>query len=240
MRPRVLVLFETSGAVRRAFAARGCDAWSVDLLPAVDGGQHLVCDVRDVLALLHDPAEARYCWRTGRWDARPWALVVAHPPCTYLTSSAAWAYGDGPYHQRVQPGTLVGAARRAARVEALQLVRDVLDAPAPCVCVENPVGAIGTHIRPADQYVQPWQFGHDASKRTGLWLRGLPQLRPTSIVAPRMVGGRPRWANQTDSGQNRLSPSPDRWQVRSETYAGIAAAMAAQWADVVRRADARL
>lgn len=85
---RVLVLFERSGVVRRAFRARWHDAWSVDLEPADDGGaQHLQADVRDMLAMLHDPSEQRYDWQTGRHDAEPWGLVIAHPPCTYLCSS---------------------------------------------------------------------------------------------------------------------------------------------------------
>ena len=99
------------------------------------------------------------------------------------------------------------------------------------LCVENPVGLIGSRIRPADQYIQPYWFGHDASKRTGLWLADLPTLRsdPSLYVEPRRVNGRPRWANQTDSGQNKLGPSADRADKRAETYSGIAAAMAAQW-----------
>lgn len=258
-RPRVLVLFESSGVVRRAMEAAGCDAWSVDLLPSKDASkQHLQCDVTDILAMLYDPNEQRYCWRSGRHDADPWSLVIAHPPCTYLTSSAAWAFGDGPYHQKVKPGTLVGAARRTAREDALTMVRNLFDAPVPRIAIENPVGSIGTAIRKADQYLQPFQFGHDASKRTGLWLKGLPTLRGTNYVpgtwacrcggrwdqskgpecahchdsAPRLV-----WANQTHSGQNRLSPSDDRWQHRSETYEGIAAAMAAQWAPLLTEAS---
>lgn len=253
---RALVLFESSGVVREALLARGIDAWSVDLLPTSRPGQHLVMDVGDILAMLYDPNEQRYCFRTGRHDAQPWSLVIAHPPCTYLCSSAAWAFGDGPYHQQIKTGTLVGAARREARDRALQMVRDVMDAPVPFVAIENPVGAIGSSIRKADQYIQPYQFGHDASKRTGLWLKGLPVLRPTKYVAGSWSascghrwdqsngvlcptcgteGARLVWGNQTASGQNRLSPSADRWQVRSETYAGIADAMADQWAPVVLR-----
>ena len=83
--------------------------------------------------------------------------------------------------------------------------------------------------RPADQIIQPWQFGHDASKQTALWLKNLPLLQPTEIVEPRLVNGKKRWANQTDSGQNRLGPSEDRWKLRSETYRGIAEALADQW-----------
>jgi len=143
-------------------------------------------------------------------------LMVAHPPCTYLA-------GSGLHWNRRRPG------RAGQTEEALEFVRTLLAAPVPRIALENPVGAIGTRIRPADQYIQPYQFGEDASKRTGLWLKALPRLRPTGFVEPRMVGGRPRWANQTDSGQNRLGPSADRWALRSATYPGIASAMAAQW-----------
>jgi hypothetical protein len=104
------------------------------------------------------------------------------------------------------------------------------------LCLENPVGAISTAIRPADQYVQPYQFGDDASKKTGLWLIGLPALLidPAARVPGRAVNGRERWANQTDSGQNRLGPSADRADLRAQTYPGIAAAMADQWVRYIR------
>lgn len=152
--------------------------------------------------------------------------------CTYLTVSAAWAYGDGPYHQKVKPGTLVGAARRRARDEALANFQRLLDLPFP-VAIENPASSfVNNAIRRPDQIIHPHQFGDDASKATGLWLtKGVPPLEidPTSCVAPRIVNGRPRWANQTDSGQNRLSPSDTRWLERSATYPGIAAAMGTQW-----------
>lgn len=122
-----------------------------------------------------------------------------------------------------QPG------RAALRDAALDFVRLLLDAPIPRIALENPVGAIGTAIRSADQYIQPYEYGHDASKRTGLWLKALPKLQPTHAIAPRMIDNKPRWGNQTNSGQNRLPPAPDRAARRSITYAGIAAAMAAQW-----------
>ena len=225
MRPRVLVACERSGIVREAFRAAGCDAWSCDVEPAEDGSAfHLQCSAEDALALVYDPSEERYDWRTGRRDAAPWALLVAHPPYTYLCSS-------GLHWNVRRPG------REAETARALAFARFLLDAPVPRVCVENPVGRIGTAIRPADQYVQPWQFGHDASKRTGLWLRGLPRLVATGpVIAPRMVAGRPRWGNQTDSGQNRLGPSERRAMERARTYPGIARAMAAQWAPLLKGA----
>lgn len=194
---RVLVACENSGVVRDAFAALGHVAYSCDLLPA--GGNHIQGDALEA-AYGHD-----------------WDLMIAHPPCQYLTSS-------GLHWNKRVPG-------RAEKTEqALEFVRLLMDAPIERIAIENPVGCIGTRIRKADQYIQPFEYGHDASKRTGLWLKNLPLLRPTGPrVDPRYVDGRPRWGNQTDSGQNRLGPSEDRWKIRSETYAGIAAAMANQW-----------
>ncbi|RMF07408.1 MAG: hypothetical protein D6773_03545, partial [Alphaproteobacteria bacterium] len=156
-----------------------------------------------------------------------------HPPCTYLTVCAAWAFGDGPYHQKVKPETLVGAARREAREKALDEIRALLALPYP-KAIENPARSfINRSIRPPDQVIQPYEFGEDASKATGLWLDRLPPLKPTRRVPGRIVqtarGPVERWANQTDSGQNRLSPSADRWLERSRTYPGIARAMGDQW-----------
>jgi hypothetical protein len=144
-------------------------------------------------------------------------MMIAHPPCTYLNSAGMhW--------------TTRGLRDPQLTVDALAFVRALMDAPIPKIAIENPVGVISTRIRPASQYVQPWQFGHDASKKTGLWLSGLPPLVLTGpIIAPRIVNGKKRWANQTDSGQNRLAPSADRWALRSATYSGIARAMAEQW-----------
>lgn len=208
---RVLVACEYSGIVRDAFIARGHDAMSCDLLPTEKLGPHYQGDVRDILD-------------------QGWDLLIAHPDCTYITSSAEWAYGDGPYHQKVKPETLVGAARRAAREDALDFVRLLLAAPICMKCIENPArGAINTRVRKPDQIIQPWQFGHDASKATGLWLEELPHLLPTCLVLPRMVGALPRWGNQTDSGQNKLTPGKDRWKERARTYQGWADAMADQW-----------
>lgn len=200
---RVLVACEFSGVVRRAFRERGHDAWSCDLLAAADGSEfHWRGDVRE---LLEDTRSDPEFWP-------PFDLMIAHPPCTYLSSSSAWAFKDGPYHQRVKPGTLVGAARRKARAAAFDFFMYLWNAPVPRVAIENPVGVMSTLFRKPDQIVHPWQFGDDASKGTCLWLRGLPLLAPRN----ELPGGKSaRRANQTASGQNRLTPSPDRWKKRS-------------------------
>jgi hypothetical protein len=145
-----------------------------------------------------------------------WDLMIAHPPCTYLCSS-------GLHWNKRKP------ERAQHTEEALDFVRTLLDAPIPKIALENPIGCISTRIRKPSQTIQPYHFGDDASKSTCLWLKGLPLLLPTDFVEPRIVNGKRRWANQTDSGQNRLPPSPDRWKIRSETYVGIANAMAKQW-----------
>ena len=136
-----------------------------------------------------------------------WDLMVAHPPCTHLAVS-----GAAHFHRKEKE-----------QAEALDFVRTLLDAPIRMIALENPVSIISTHIRPPSQIIHPWQFGHDASKTTCLWLKNLPELYPTEIIRKR------RYANQTESGQNNLPPSEDRWKLRSATYSGIAKAMAEQW-----------
>lgn len=218
---KILIGYSACPLTRQAFEAHGHDVWTCDLLPARDGGfKHLQCDIWDALCL-------------------PWDMAVLHPMCTYLTVSAAWAYADPDYdkypgvgyHQRVKPGTLTGQARREARNAEMENFRRLAGLPFP-TAIENPaVSFINKAIRPPDQVIHPHQFGDDASKSTGLWLNGLPRLEidPDKQVEPRMVNGKPRWGNQTDSGQNRLSPSEVRWLERSATYPGIAAAMGDQW-----------
>lgn len=194
---RVLVACEYSGVVRSAFARRGHYALSCDLLPAEDGGEHYRGDVMNII--------------NDGWD-----LMIAHPPCTYLSVSGMhW--------------TTRGLRDPQLTEDALAFVRTLLEAPIPRICVENPVSVISSRIRKPDQIVQPHQFGHDASKKTCLWLKGLPLLVPTQHVAPRVVNGRKVWGNQTASGQNKLGPSETRWKERSRTYEGIADAMATQW-----------
>lgn len=135
-----------------------------------------------------------------------WDMMIAHPPCTHLAvSGARWFKG-----------------KEREQAEALEFVRQLLSADIPKIALENPVSIISTHIRKPDQIIQPWQFGHEETKTTCLWLKGLPALEPTQIMDKRN-------SNLTPSGQNKLGPSPDRWKARSRTYPGIAEAMAQQW-----------
>ena len=194
---KVLVACEYSGKVRDAFVKQGHMAMSCDLLESESPGLHYKGDVRDILD-------------------REWDLMVAHPPCTYLSVSGMhW--------------TTRGLRDPQLTEDALDFVRLLMDAPIHRIAIENPISVISSRIRKPDQIVTPYEFGHDASKKTCLWLKNLPLLRPTDRIAPRIVNGKKRWGNQTDSGQNKLAPSDDRWKIRSETYQGIADAMAAQW-----------
>jgi len=145
-----------------------------------------------------------------------WDLMIAHPPCTYLCAS-------GLHWNKRVPG------RAQKTEEAVEFVMTLANARIERICIENPVGCLSTRWRKPDQIVQPYFFGDDASKATCLWTKGLPQLIKTKYVEPRLVNGKPRWSNQTDSGQNKLPPSKDRWALRSVTYKGLAEAMANQW-----------
>lgn len=252
-RPGIVVIgMETSGELRHRFQAEGFETYSIDILPAEDGGEEMAFSddgiplgrhlVGDLFAVLDN------LWASDLWPS----LGIFHPECTNLTGAAEWAFADPDYdrwpgvgyHQKVKPGTLTGMARREARDAALNLVRRIIALPIRRKAIENPVGAIGTAIMPASQRIQPNQFGDDASKGTCLWLFDLPKLKPHSAAPPRIVDdGRPqlglfgtgalRWANQTDAGQNRLSPREDRWKDRSRTFPGIAAAMVRTWAPLV-------
>jgi hypothetical protein len=210
----ILIACEHSGAVRDAFTRRGHHAVSCDLLPSETPGHHYQGDVRDIL---------HHAWDT----------VIAFPDCTYLCGSGWHWVARG----RIEAD---GRPRMAHVEEALAFARMFIDGPEtahiPLRAVENPVGRLSTLVRKPDQIIQPHWFGDDASKATCLWLQGLPKLTPTRRVSGRqvMLNGKTveRWANQTDSGQNKLAPSVDRWKLRSATYTGIAEAMAEQWGGI--------
>lgn len=146
-----------------------------------------------------------------------WDMMIAHPPCNHLAVSGALHF-----HKKLDQ-----------QKAALEFVQKLLDAPIKHICLENPVSIISSHIRKPDDIIQPYNFGHDASKTTCLWLKNLPKLERTKYIPPRIVerDGKKykRWANQTDSGQNALGPSKNRSKLRAITYEGIAEAMASQY-----------
>jgi hypothetical protein len=192
---KVLVACEYSGTVRDAFLRRGHDAISCDVTDSESLGPHYTGDVRDILS--------------EKWD-----LIVAHPPCTYLCASGvSWFYN-------VPKVGLHGDERYEAMKNAAAFFRLFLTSPCPKVAVENPrMHKYGIYYVGAfpSQTIQPYEFGHSEQKTTCLWLKGLPQLRPTNIV--------PAGINRL----HRLPPSPNRARERARTYPGIAEAMAEQW-----------
>lgn len=199
---RVLIACESSGAVRESFRALGHDAWSCDILPADD---------ESPFHIQGDALDAAY--------NQSWDLMIAHPPCTYLSVSGMhW--------------TIRGLRDPQLTEDALAFAEKLMQAPIHRIAIENPVSVISSRIRKPDQIIQPYQFGHNASKKTCLWLKNLPKLEGTEFIPGRIVAGKQRWDNQTDSGQNKLPPSKDRWKKRSETYKGIADAMANQWGNI--------
>ena len=158
---------------------------------------------------------SQYHFKGDCWPiiAQGWDLIIMHPPCTALAVSGNAHYGTGKPKNHL----------RAEAIEWTLSLYDHAKQYAPRVAFENPVGVLP--VKPT-QYVQPYQFGHPESKKTGLWLHNLPPLTDTNTL-PKPERG--YWDNQTPSGQNKLAPSADRWKIRSTTYQGIADAMAEQW-----------
>ena len=189
---KVLVACEYSGIVREAFAARGHDAWSCDLLPTDQPSEKHIRG--NVLEILDD-----------NWD-----LIIAHPPCTFLTvsNSKNWAKLQANGKQQA----------------AIDFVLAIWDADCPRICIENPVPSRKANLPPYTQIVQPYQFGHDHSKKTCLWLKNLPNLTPTDIVKVTYV--------VTQNGHKYTRgwyETPRNSTDRSRTFLGIAKAMADQW-----------
>lgn len=187
---RILVACEYSGRVREAFIKLGHHAVSCDLLPAEDESIHHYQG--DIL---------EYIKLNPVWD-----LMIAHPPCTHLAVSGA----------RHFPAKIADGRQQVA----LDFVKDLMNAPIPRICIENPISIISSKIRRPEQIIQPWQFGHGETKATCLWLKNLPKLMPTDIVEGR------------SDRIHKMPPGPNRWKERSRTYQGIADAMAAQWGDL--------
>ena len=190
---RVLVGCEYSGIVRDAFAVRGHDAWSCDILDTESEGNHIKGNVLEYLDL--------------NWD-----LAIFHPPCTHLSVSGARWFTEGKKPMKL-------------REDALYFVKKLMEAPIERICIENPVSVISSHIREADQTINPYQFGHTEYKKTCLWLKNLPSLKETDNVL-----------EETKKLPDNISKriwylGSGKGKERSKFYTGIASAMADQWGD---------
>jgi hypothetical protein len=192
---KILVACEFSGTVRDAFIARGHDAVSCDLLPSEIPGPHYLGDVRDILS--------------ENWD-----LMVAHPPCTYLSRAGARWWSD-PQRQKLAD-------------EAADFVYMLRDAAIPRIAIENPIGQLNKRWRYPDQTIQPYQFGHPYSKATCLWLKNLPPLKPTNILSEYRPLIRSNVSKRARTGEEQQG-TYSGGLITAKTFQGIAEAMADQW-----------
>lgn len=199
---RVLVACEFTGLIRDAFAERGHDAWSCDLRPSERSGQHYQGDVRDILA-------------------EAWDLMIAHPPCQYLTRAANHVWNE--------PG------RAEKREKALEFFIMLYDAPIRSVCIENPVGYANTAFRKPNQIIHPYYFGDRELKRTCLWLRGLSNLwywRQPNLFGEAIMTAypEPTYVDKTPRKKKRYFTDANHGdKARSRSFPSVAAAMAGQW-----------
>jgi site-specific DNA-cytosine methylase len=201
---KVLVACEFSGTVREAFAKRGHDAWSCDLEPTDVPGNHYQGSVFDIL------------------DGGEWDLMIAHPPCTYLTVTGnKWMKDE--YKDRFP-------TRQQDRKDAIEFFMRLANANIPMIAIENPIGIMSTTWRKPNQIIHPWQFGHEASKSTCLWLKNLPKLNPTNVVGKGEFIEYKSGKRMTKWYADAASLKPkERAKIRNKTFQGIADAMAAQW-----------
>lgn len=201
---RVLVACEESQAVCIAFRERGHEAYSCDIQPCSGGHPewHLQCDALELLKL--------------KWD-----MIIAHPPCTYLTNAGArWLWAGYKLNQeRYQKG-----------LDAKAFFMAFYNADCSKIAVENPVPSAVFEMPPYTQVIQPYEFGHPYSKKTCLWLKGLPPLTPTQIIGdhiPYVSSG--SYSKTHDPKYKGASRKGGAAKIRSKTFPGIARAMAEQW-----------
>lgn len=196
---RILVACEESQTVCKAFRAKGHVAFSCDILPCSGGHPewHIQLDVYKILNM-------------------GWDMMLAYPPCEFLTNTANRVYVNNPERWR-------------KRLEAIMFVWGLWTCRIKKIAIENPVGALSTHIGKPNQYIQPYEFGHPDSKKTCLWLKNLHPLTPTNEVEPEWIIPPSGKRMSITHAKTASSHSPANRKLRSKTYQGIADAKASQW-----------
>lgn len=225
----ILIACEESQEVCKAFRKRGHIAWSCDIEPC-SGGHEEWHIQGDVLPYLNGNCDFTTADGTKHNQQGKWDLIVAHPPCTYLTISGnRWfnveRYGD----KAIQ--------RITERERAAEFFMKFVNADCDRIAIENPIGYMNSHYRKPDQTIQPYMFGHPVGKSTCLWLKNLPQLKPTDIVEPERIHSKGRtggysgasWYATDENGKILSWNDPRTAKIRSKTYHGIAEAIAEQW-----------
>lgn len=211
---KVLIACEESQAVTMEFRKLGIEAYSCDILPCSGGHEnwHLQCDVKEVL--------------NDNWD-----LIIAFPPCTYLTVTGNKWFNIEKYQE-------AAIKRHVQREIAINFFKLFINSTCQYVAIENPVGIMSTIWRKPDQIINPYQFGDPFEKKTCLWLKGLPKLIPTKVVTPEprkiFISGKsmPSWYANAWS-----LPPNQRASLRSKTFHGIAQAMAEQWSTYIQNSN---
>lgn len=209
---KVLIACEESQRITIEMRKLGHECYSCDIdLPS---GNHPEWHIhQDVLPLLNGNCEFTTMNGVSHKIEGEWDLIIAHPPCTYLTVSGNRWFNIEKYGDKARE-------RLKLREEAYDFFMKFINAKCKRIAVENPIGYMNTHYRKPDQIIQPWQFGHGETKATCLWLKGLPLLQPTDIVKGR------------EQRVWKMGPSADRAKERSKTYLGIAKAIAEQWGNL--------
>lgn len=211
---KVLVACEESQEVCKAFRALGHKAFSCDLQEC--SGGHPEWHIKgDALKVLNLPM---------------WDLVIAHPPCTYLTVAANRYYNEDKYGEKAK-------RRKGEREQAIKFFMEFAGCKCKRVAIENPIGVISSRWEKPTQIIQPYQFGHKERKATCLWLKNLPPLKPTNIVEPDIIK---HASGKTDSRlhfETLSLPAEERAKIRSKTFEGIAKAMAEQWSEYILKED---
>ena len=203
---KILVACEESQAVCIEFRKRGHEAYSCDIEPCSGGHPewHLQVDALELLKM--------------KWD-----MIIAHPPCTYLTVTGNRWFNEERYGDKARK-------RKQDREEAIQFFMAFANADCERIAIENPIGCMSTEFRKPNQIIHPYMFGDAERKATCLWLKGLPELVPTNIVEPRIIKYKNGKGTDSPWHMETMSlPPKERAKMRSKTFPGIAKAMAEQW-----------
>lgn len=219
---KVLIACEESQTVCKAFRERGHEAYSCDIQEC-SGGHNEWHIMQDVIPLLNGNCEFETIDGTKHKIVGKWDLIIAHPPCTYLCLS-------GQKHCNIEVYGEKAKERIKERDKAIEFFMAFVNADCEKIAIENPVGIMGRYYKKATQYIQPLQFGHPTTKRTGLWLKNLPKLIPTNIVEQEFhISGTGRKWDKWFWDSSVISDPAERSRFRSKTFEGIARAMAEQW-----------
>lgn len=225
---RILVACEESQRVTIEMRKLGHEAYSCDIEQC--SGEHEEWHIcQDVLPLLNGHCTFVTADGTTHIIESKWDMIIAHPPCTYLTVAGNRWFNEEKYGEKAKQ-------RKHDREEAIQFFMKFVSADCDCIAIENPVGVMSTAYRKPDQTIQPYQFGDPERKATCLWLKGLPLLKPTKIVVPEVITYKNGKGTDSPWHMSTISlPPKERSKARSKTFWGIAKAMANQWAGEIKQ-----